>query len=201
MLPIRNTSYLLPMCCSFWEKCINSQKNDQGCSTPLKAKRNENKIFYKRNHSLDNINHLKQKFSNVNWHEELIDNNANDSYTKFINIFVKIYDECIPLKRYKCQNKTEPRFPWISKGLLKSVNTRNKLHKRYVQKPSEERLNKFKTYTNKLYYLIQKSKKEYYNKKLLTLKWSRGVPMDPKISFRALARKGKVIDRSWVSKK
>ena len=33
--PIRNISYLLPMCCSFWEKCINSQKNGLGCSTPL----------------------------------------------------------------------------------------------------------------------------------------------------------------------
>ena len=31
---------------------------------------------------------------------------------------------------------------------------------------------------------------------ILTLKWSRGVPMDPKISFRALARKRKVIGRS-----
>ena len=35
MLPIRNISYLLPMCCSFWEKCINSQKTGLGCSTPL----------------------------------------------------------------------------------------------------------------------------------------------------------------------
>ena len=35
ILSIRNISYLLPMCCSFWEKCINSQKTGQGCSTPL----------------------------------------------------------------------------------------------------------------------------------------------------------------------
>ena len=35
MLPIRNISYLLPMCCSFWEKCKNSQKTGLGCSTPL----------------------------------------------------------------------------------------------------------------------------------------------------------------------
>ena len=35
MLPIRNISYLLPMCCSFWEKCKNSPKTDLGCSTPL----------------------------------------------------------------------------------------------------------------------------------------------------------------------
>ena len=34
------------------------------------------------------------------------------------------------------------------------------------------------------------------NLSFLTLKWSRGVPMDPKISFRALARKRKVIGQS-----
>ena len=38
MLPIRNISYLLPMCCSFWEKCKNSPKTDLGCSTPLTLK-------------------------------------------------------------------------------------------------------------------------------------------------------------------
>ena len=37
MLPIRNISYLLPMCCSFWEKCMNSPKTGLGCSTPLKT--------------------------------------------------------------------------------------------------------------------------------------------------------------------
>ena len=35
MLPIRNISYFLPMCCSFWEKCKNSPKTGLGCSTPL----------------------------------------------------------------------------------------------------------------------------------------------------------------------
>ena len=35
MLPVRNISYLLPMCCSFWEKCKNSPKTGLGCSTPL----------------------------------------------------------------------------------------------------------------------------------------------------------------------
>ena len=35
MLPIRNLSHLLLMCCNFWE-CINSHKIGQGYSTPLK---------------------------------------------------------------------------------------------------------------------------------------------------------------------
>ena len=37
MLPIRNISYLLPMCCSLWEKCKNSPKTGLGCSTPLSS--------------------------------------------------------------------------------------------------------------------------------------------------------------------
>ena len=37
MLPIRNISYLLPMCCSFWEKCKNGPKTGLGCSTPLRG--------------------------------------------------------------------------------------------------------------------------------------------------------------------
>ena len=36
MLPIRNISHLSPMCCNFWEKCLNSHKIGQGCSTPLR---------------------------------------------------------------------------------------------------------------------------------------------------------------------
>ena len=35
MLPIRNISYLWPMCCSFWEKWKNSPITGLGCSTPL----------------------------------------------------------------------------------------------------------------------------------------------------------------------
>ena len=42
------------MCCDFWEKCINSHKIGQGCSTPLiivkkikkkKERKGEKKIF------------------------------------------------------------------------------------------------------------------------------------------------------------
>ncbi len=90
-----------------------------------------------------------------------------------INLFyllTKLYDECIPVRKYKCKNKTEPRCPWISRGLLKSINTKNKLYKKYMQKPSEERFNAFKRYRNKLNTLIRKSKKEYYNKRFESVK-------------------------------
>ena len=35
MLPIWNIFYWSPMCFNFWEKCMNSHKIGQRCSTPL----------------------------------------------------------------------------------------------------------------------------------------------------------------------
>ena len=35
------------MYCNFWEKCINSHKIGQGCSTPLKLWSLKKKVFFK----------------------------------------------------------------------------------------------------------------------------------------------------------
>ena len=51
--------------------------------------------------------------------------------------------------------------PWITKGLLKSINKKNKLYKQYIQSPTKANLQKFKTYKNKLNMLIRKSKRIY----------------------------------------
>ena len=52
---------------------------------------------------------------------------------------------------------------WHSKGLLlKSINRKNKLYKLYINRPTENNLQKFKTYKNKLNMLIRKSKRSYY---------------------------------------
>ena len=62
--------------------------------------------------------------------------------------------------------KKEPENPWITKGLLKSINTKNKFYKEYVNNPSPQRTQNFKTYWNKLHSLIWKAKRECMFKKL-----------------------------------
>ena len=52
--------------------------------------------------------------------------------------------------------------PWITKGLLKSINKKNKLYKQYLHSPSNKGLQKFKTYKNKLNMLIRKAKRKYF---------------------------------------
>ena len=52
--------------------------------------------------------------------------------------------------------------PWITKGLLKSINKKNKLYKQYLNSPSKKGLQKFKTYKNKLNMIIRKAKRKYF---------------------------------------
>ena len=82
--------------------------------------------------------------------------------TKFINKFNELYDECIPLKKSKTNRKKIPQSPLITKGLLKSINVKNKLYKQYLVCPTE---GNFRSYRNKLNNLIRKCKREYYHKK------------------------------------
>ena len=89
----------------------------------------------------------------------------NVDYDKFIETFDVLYDESIPLKKCTTNRKKDPLSPWITKGLLKSINKKNKLYKYHLQSPTSEKLQKFKTYKNKLNMLIRKSKRMFFFKK------------------------------------
>ena len=98
------------------------------------------KCVYKRIHSDDNVAKFKNSLSSVNWSEILNGVDSNTDYDNFIKKFTKVYDECIPLKKSKINRKTIPQSPWITKGLLKSINVQNKLYKQYLLRPTEDHL-------------------------------------------------------------
>jgi len=126
--------------------------------------------YFKRFHNDNNISRFKEKLSNVNWNEILDNENADDDYNKFVEHFQCLYDECIPLKQCTNKSKVTPRSPWISKGLLNSINTKNKLYKHYLRSPTDSNHQKFKTFRNKLHSLIRKSKRNYYYTKFENVK-------------------------------
>ena len=102
--------------------------------------------------------------------EVLNDIDVNQDYNTFVTKFQELYDECIPLKKCTSKRKRDPKLPWITKGLLKSINHKNKLYKEYAQCPSNNKKQKFKTYRNKLHGLIRKAKRLYYFKKFEQVK-------------------------------
>ena len=56
--------------------------------------------------------------------------------------------------------------PWITKGILTSVKTENRLYCKYLRSESETKFKTFKTYRNKLTHLKELSKSNYYQCRL-----------------------------------
>ena len=94
---------------------------------------NEKCFAYKRTYTKDNISHLKQKLSQENWNDILHGFDAECDYNMFIERFNKLYDECIPLRKYTVNRCKIPQSLWITKGILKSITTKNKLYKEYLR--------------------------------------------------------------------
>ena len=58
---------------------------------------------------------------------------------------------------------TTPIQPWVTPGLLRSINIRNTLLKRFLSDRTSENLNKFKKYRNVLRLATRNAKKAYYH--------------------------------------
>jgi len=70
-----------------------------------------------------------------------------------------------PVKKLKMTNKKFPRKPWITPGLIKLCNKKQKLYKCFVSDPSEQNKSKYKLYRNKLKVLLNKAETTYYKEK------------------------------------
>ena len=86
--------------------------------------------------------------------------NASDATDFFCNVITSNIDTYFPIKR-SCR-KTQPLKPWISQGILASINTKNNLYKSFLQRRSDEALMRFKTYKNRLLNVIRAAKKKHY---------------------------------------
>ena len=64
--------------------------------------------------------------------------NANDGFIKLFESTSKVIDEYIPLRKIT-KNEFKRRYkPWISKGILISINRKNKLYKKYIKCSTNE---------------------------------------------------------------
>ena len=89
----------------------------------------------------------------------------NEAYNDFIEEYSRIYNTCFPLKVLKGKQVNKFFSPWLSPGLLKSVNKKNRLHKKFVSSPSTSSETKYQAYKNKLTHLIRIAKRKYYDSK------------------------------------
>ena len=78
-------------------------------------------------------------------------------------MYTKIYNDCFPLKK---ATRKQRRFkkPWLTKALLKSIKTKNKLYKKYLQVPTVDNSSLYKRYKNKLNHTLCLAKRRNYDK-------------------------------------
>ena len=111
-------------------------------------------------------NALKQK----NVFDELdknMNSDPNSNYEIIENTLKETLNECMPTKIVKFNRKKHKKSPWITFGIIRSINNRNKLYKKWKQTKIESEnyiLTKmhFNKYRNTLRKTIDNAKKMHY---------------------------------------
>jgi exonuclease III len=133
---------------------------------PIKRKiRKAQDYWYikKRDMCKENIKKFRQYLSCLYWAEELSEDNLNVAFNNFHDTFSLLYMLCFPENEIKIKaNITAPR--WITKGLIKSSNTKRKLRTLYYKGRTAERKLELSSYSRLLRACVIDSKKNVNNK-------------------------------------
>ena len=120
--------------------------------------------LYKRDFSTFNSTDLVNEIQNIHW-DAVFDSEKDLSiiFKKFYSCITEIIDKHIPLKLLsRCQLKFSVKS-WITPALKKSIQIKNRYHRKFLKTKSIYFQNKFKLYRNKLNHLLKLRKKHYYN--------------------------------------
>ena len=105
----------------------------------------------------DIISHLSQDTST----------DPNENYDKLIEIVFSAKAKHLPTKKKKFNRRKHRIQKWVTKGIIKSINTKDKMYKKLVQSRGDNKLYEvlkaqFNTYRNILKKVISKAKRMYY---------------------------------------
>ena len=117
----------------------------------------------------NNKNLVNTHLEGIDWATELQvnRNNADLSSELFLKKIEQLINFWTPLQRVSNKKKKLRNKPWVTKGLLKSFETKNRLIGKMCQTKNplkrEELVNKVKTYKKYILSLTRKSKANYFN--------------------------------------
>ena len=86
----------------------------------------------------------------------------HQQFDKFVNDFTEIVNTHAPLKRATTREKRLISKPWLTKGLLKSIKSKNKIFSRLHKTHDRHLKAEFKSYRNTLNRTITCAKQNYY---------------------------------------
>lgn len=148
----------------------------------IKIEKNQTNLF---RHNFKNFNDALFDFEleNKDWKSILeIDKKDIDiSFNNYMLTFSNLLQQHAPLKKLSNKEIKTLKKPWITTGILKSINKKNEIHRKSVKAKNpirkEELHELYKTYKNSITKLTRRSKANYYcqffedNKKKLNKVW------------------------------
>ena len=116
----------------------------------------------KRIYSDSNITNFKTLLSAQEWTSVLDSTDPQISYSKFHEIYSKLYNMAFPLKNIKIGYKT--RKPWLTEELKNGIKYKNKLYFRQKKADNPELSEIYKKYKNRLNAKLLEAEKLHYDK-------------------------------------
>ncbi len=100
----------------------------------------------------------------VDKYHHLPEIDINTKFEMLSSALKSVLDKHMPLKKLSRKEERLKAKPWITRGILRSIKTRNQLYKILVKTNFKDRklLSKYKKFRNKLTHIKQKSKCMYY---------------------------------------
>lgn len=105
------------------------------------------------------LNLFSEKISQADWDLVLSSPSADEAYDRFINIFCYIYRQCFPYKQLIIDKKSHK--PWVTKQVIKMINKRNALYKKFLRTRNPDILQQFKQQRNKVTNSLRLAKHTY----------------------------------------
>ena len=121
-----------------------------------------------RNWRIFNKREFQSELTNINWDNIITPQmNTNSSCQSFYNKITILLNEMAPYKKLTKKEISLKQKPWISPGILRSMQTRDKLYRDFLTQTDQElkdsTYKNYKKHRNMIISLTRKSKKKYYS--------------------------------------
>lgn len=132
------------------------------CISGISANRVKKTIYLRDYSHFDETKYV-DDMNSINW-TGMFSNHENlqEMTTECINTITQIINKHAPKRKASLSKLKQLTKPWLSKGLIKSIKTKQKLYRSHFLSKDPTKISRYKTYSNVLNKLKTKTKKEYY---------------------------------------
>ena len=101
-----------------------------------------------------------EAISAINWEFVTDESDAQSAYSAFAQRLVSCFSSCFPLK-HRTANRSDAN-PWLTRGVKKSIRVKNKLYRKFRNRPNTHTEIHYKRYRSILDRVIRSAKQIFY---------------------------------------